>query len=198
MPFTTIPQTSFIPKKTLSSVKPRDTSSGINFFLIVALLLFLASIIIAGLVFGWRLSLEKGIKSSEDFIINNEKSFDTDLLDTVTKTNQRLITGNEILSKHISVSKIFEILQGLTLQTVRFKNFAYTLDDKGDIKITMTGEGETFNSIALQSDELNKTDKLKNPVMSNFSLSDTGSVSFSLTATVPIDLVLFKEKVQGE
>lgn len=193
MQFSNSPQTTFIPKKPMASsnVRPR-VRGGVNFFLIVGVIMFILSIASAGLTFAWRKNMERQIAQSEAYIKKNEASFEADLLDTISKLNERIEVGKELLSKHVAVSKIFDVIGSETIESVRFKSLNYSLDDKGEVKIALSGEGDNFNSIAIQSDHLNKSKNLKNPIMSNFTVSESGKVGFNLTANVPVKLILYK------
>ncbi len=194
MSLPTSPQTSFIPRKSLAtSAGTSKVRNGVNFFLLVGVILFILSIVAGGLVYGWRLSLESKIKKQAEYIAGNEKNFDSDLLDRITRVNQRLSAGADLLSKHISLSSIFNIIGDDTIQSVRFKSFGYALDEKGMVKLNLTGVGENFNSIALQSDRLNTGKNLKNPIMSGFVVNEDGTVSFNLTADIPLKAILYKK-----
>ncbi|MCX6716808.1 MAG: hypothetical protein NTV72_02715 [Candidatus Taylorbacteria bacterium] len=193
MPPSTSSQTSFIPKRNFQQggmVRPR-VRSGINFFLLVGTILFVISIVAAGLVYAWRVSVEKQIEASIAFINKNEKGFDQALLGKISEANRRMVAGKELFDKHIAYSKIFQVFEVSTLKSVRLTSLSASINDKGDVAVNVAGMGDSKESVALQSDEFAKSKILKNPI-TTFSLADEGRVNFNLTATLPGTLVLYK------
>jgi hypothetical protein len=192
-------QTSFIPKKPLVTDTTVHSShgSGTSVLMIIAVLLFIASIAGAAFTFVWKNVL---IKSQENYkvqLADSEKRFNTSLIEDLKRANTKIDLGKQLLNNHLAVSEIFSIISKLTIAGVRFSSFDFTspTKDSDGIKVTMKGVGNSFSAIAFQSDVFGQSQKyglnkvLKNPVLSDLALDVNGNVGFTFTATVnPIDL----------
>ena len=109
--------------------------------------------------------------------------------------DKRINSSNEILAQHIAVTPIFQALQLLTMKTVRYTKFNYSLGDGKDPKIIvkMSGQALGYSSVALQSDLFAKNQNLIDPVFSNLSLDDKGNVIFDLEFLVDPSFVDYKQ-----
>src|SRR3989344_5195340 len=115
-------QTSFIPKKPLAEEKiTRRKPASLVYFVAVAL--FIVSILSAGGVYFYKVTLESSIKNMDSSLTKARSSFEPSFLDNVQNLDRRINSAREILSQHVMVSPIFEALQTLTLRTVRFTKF---------------------------------------------------------------------------
>ncbi len=184
MQFQSIPQTSFIPKKPIMGLNHPKTSSSVSFFLIIATMLFIASLAWSAYSYFNRKSMESRIEVAENTIAKNEKSFDSNLLDEVSNTSNRVAVVKNIMNSHLDITKIFDILSVITLSNVRYSNFSYSYGDKEDVKISMSGEAESFFAIAKQTEKYSESPDIRNPLMTNFAISNDGTVTFSFSANI--------------
>ncbi len=177
-------QTSFIPKKSI--VKERVVlPSSVSFLSVISMFILFATLVGTGALYFYKAILVKDVKVLEGSLVSTSTNNELELV-TITKMKalaDRLNASNEILSKHIAVSPIFEALQALTMKTVRFKSFNYTLpeDSAGKVAIKMSGVAIGYRSVALQADLFAKNKNLIDPVFSNLQLDDKGNVTFDLT-----------------
>lgn len=111
--------------------------------------------------------------------------------------DKRLRAAKEILDKHIAVTPVFTAFQDLTMKTVRYTKFNYTLEtDKNTaVNIKMSGQAIGYRSIALQSDLLATNKNLIDPVFSNLTLDNAGNVLFDLNFSVKSSFVNYKQAV---
>ena len=109
--------------------------------------------------------------------------------------DKQLKAASEILSKHSTVIPIFEVLEQLTMKTVRFTRFSYSLgtEEKLIIKVKMSGVAIGYRSIALQSDLFAKNKNLIDPVFSNLTLDNSGNVVFDLEFSVDPNFVNYQQ-----
>ena len=114
--------------------------------------------------------------------------------------DKRLRASSEILSKHIVTTPIFEMLEKLTMKTVRYTKFSYELGTEKNIsvKIKMSGQAIGYRSIALQSDLFTKNKNLIDPVFSNLTLDNNGRVLFDLEFSVDPSFVNYKQALLTE
>jgi hypothetical protein len=190
------PQTSFIPKKPIMTQQGASHSGGvhINIFMTLAVIIFIASILGAGGVFAWGKVLKQQEIKNAETLRQAREAFDPALIEDLKKVSSRLALSKEVLNKHIAASDLFAIIEELTLQSVRFKNFTFSNSEK-EIRVSMSGEAENFTSIALQSDVFGKSKKILEPVISNLSLEQNGNVSFEFSAKIPPSALSYASKV---
>lgn len=188
-------QTSFIPKK------PIGTSEGIvrksiDFFSIIATVLFLGSIVLAGAVYAWRFTLEKKVANSEASLVKAKEEFDQNFIGYVNRLNSRIETSKGLLSGHVGASTIFGFLASHTLKTVSYSNFSYSYEADGTVKVSLSGTAKSYNTIALQSEEFGKQNQyIKSPIFSNLSLDQNGNVGFTLTALLDKSLISYEKNL---
>lgn len=183
----------FIPKKPLAAAGGREKKS-VNFFSLIGSVVFTVALLAAAAVFGYTLMLEKWIKDGKETLARAQNAFDPALVETLSTLDSRIEGAKEILSNHRAISAFFDLLETLTLRSVRFKSFDYVLVGKDKVNVTMKGEGESFSSIALQSDVFTKSKFLVDPVISNLTLEQNGNVAFDFTASIDPSVVLYKNK----
>ncbi len=191
-------QTSFIPKKTLSP-KPGSSSRG-SFGLInaVSFVVMLVSLLVAGGAYLYRDNLSQKVEEMKISLERAQNIFEPELLTELEMLNKRIQAADEILASHIAVSPIFEVLQEITLPTVRYIDFTYEIDSVNPnvVHVAMTGEAVSYDAITLQADLFSNNRFIRNPIFSNLSLNRTGEVEFDLMFDVSKSLVNFEQKVE--
>lgn len=194
-------QTSFIPKKPVTTVGP-TRSGGISLLLLVSVIIFLISLGLAGYVFLEKNLLIQKIKENQTTIEANKSGLVSDsiTIETLVELNSRINVAKNLLDKHIAVSPVFDFLQKGTLESVRFKNFNFTSSGKdasgvGKMSVQMSGQARDWETIASQADEFGKTDWRKiitEPKISNLSLNPDGSVSFLFSAFIAPEFLVYE------
>ncbi len=184
-------QTSFIPKKPVTTSGTTQSGGGVGLLLLVSIIIFLVSLGLAGYVFLEKNILIKKITADQDTIEANKSGLVSDAatIENLVELNARTKVAKGLLSQHMAVSSIFSFLQQGTLRSVRFKNFAFTSAGKNNadqnrISVQMSGQAKDWETVASQADEFGKADWkniINEPKISNLSLNSDGSVSFLLT-----------------
>jgi hypothetical protein len=187
-------QTSFIPKKAIISGTNRGQSKPVNILLVIAVMIFLLALSLAGGVFGYKKMLISRINGMNSDLSRAKNSFEPESIKKWNRLDQRIDSATKILSAHTAVSPIFDFLENDTLATVKFENFSYSLRDNGESSLTMTGRAKNFGSVALQSDIFGQEKYIKNPVFSNLNPDQTGDIVFNFTSTLDPALVSYKNK----
>ncbi|MEK7120932.1 MAG: hypothetical protein AAB840_02470 [Patescibacteria group bacterium] len=188
-------QTSFIPKRSLSeTMTSRKTPKRVDLFFVLALVVFLLSLLLSGgvVVYGQyvKTSIDKKAQSLEEAKI----AFDPVLIAEFSRLSKKMNVARELLSSHVSASAIFRALSDSTLKSVKFDDFVY-LFSPDKITITMKGQARSFSSIALQSDLFDKNKIFKNLVFSNLNLDKSGNVNFVFSAEIDNANILYKNNV---
>jgi len=185
--------TSFIPKKPLVENR-RGSSSG--FIFLIALLVFIGSVVAAGAAFLYGTYLESALAAKIRSLETAQGAFESaGAIETLIRLDRRLIEGKKLLSEHIAPSAIFYFLSAQTLERVRFTSFDYQLQKDGTAKIELKGITDDFPTIALQSDQFGASKVLRNIIFSDIAVEATGGVSFSLSATVEPELLLYSKNL---
>lgn len=192
-------QTSFIPKKPVASVgaiggvtptPPKRKSNSI--LMTIALFLFLLSLGAAGGVYFWKGLLLSSQESYKTQLAQREKQFNTRLIEELKRQDIKITTIDQLLSNHLSISDVFDILGSFTIQNVRFSSLDLTApaNSSEEIKVSMKGVAANFSAVAFQSQVFNTLDQyglrgiVKNPILSDPVLDSAGTVSFNFTASI--------------
>ncbi len=190
-------QTSFIPKKSMTT--ERLSGSRMSIFLFISIIIFLASLGIAIFVFLEKKILIQKISTDQSTIVTKKASFDPNTIDNIVELNTRIEVAKNLLASHTDITPIFNFLNQVTLKNVRFKDFSFSgqsVDSNGQniVGIKMNGIARDFETVASQADEFGKQDWrniIRGTQVSNLSLNTDGSVSFVLSATVLPGVLLY-------
>ncbi|KKW42873.1 MAG: hypothetical protein UY93_C0007G0002 [Parcubacteria group bacterium GW2011_GWA1_56_13] len=181
-------QGSFIPKASLTAA---SRGGGIGIFFLLALLIFVMSLISAGAAFGYQRILGSTITNKDADLRRAEGAFDAGTIQDLRRMDNRLTQARGLLQKHVAPSAILYFLSTITLERVQLNSFDMILDKDGGASLTITGTADSFSSVALQSDQFGSTKVLKDVIVSGVSVNETGKVSFAVNAKVDPSLVLY-------
>lgn len=188
-------QSSFIPKGPINTTGTLSRGPLVkerNIFGLIAMFIFVLSIIGALGVFGYSKYLEANISKMQSDLETARATLDPNTIKELSQLNARIIATKKLLDQHIVLSPLFDFLEGSTLQAVRFTNFNYSTTDKG-LSLTMNGQSRGYASLALQSDTFSKSKYIKNPVFSDLSLNEKGNVTFSFRGGLNPEIVSYKK-----
>lgn len=190
---------SFIPKS--SSDKPKQRvifqQAGLSFFMKVSVFLFVASLLSFGGAYYYKSAIAGQI---EDLTISLERAkaaFDPELINEIERLTADIAVAEKILGEHRLPSGIFNIIEDVAHDDVKFSRFDYSFTpssasisgipgtaNKGfsgsSIRVTITGEAKDYTTLAEQSKIMENSQKVGAFSFSNFVLSDSGGVSFDL------------------
>lgn len=177
-------KSSFIPQAPVSTplAAPRRKSGGFDLFILLAIVVFVASATLAVAVFLYSQYLNTSASSKLAQLERAKQAFEPSLIQDLTRLDDRMRAADTILAGHIAPTTLFLLLQQLTLQTVAFSAFDYASTPDG-ITLSMKGVARSVNSIALQADLLSKSGVLSNPIFSNINRQVNG-VNFDFTAKI--------------
>ncbi len=191
-------QTSFIPKKPM--IEQRAVASRpIGFFTVISIFLFFTMVVASGGLYFYKSVLLKNITQMQNELKLAQGSFEPAKIVQLQVLDKRLNAANDILNNHIIVSPIFDALQSVTMKTISYTDFSYSMDDnngKPKMNIKMSGVAVGYQSIALQADLFSGNKFLIDPVFSNLLLDDKGNVTFELNFSVDPDFVNYKKVLE--
>jgi hypothetical protein len=185
---------SFIPKKPLTGTVSRSRAGGFGIVILIALLLFIASLVSAGAAFLYERFLTASISSKNHSLELAQSAYEPGAIEDLSRLDSRINQARTVLQKHIAPSAIFAFLSTQTLERVRFTNFDYGINTDGSATLTLKGVGDSFSTIALQSDQLGASKVLKDIIFSDIAIDPlTGKVTFSVKANVDSSLILYSK-----
>ncbi|MEK7564433.1 MAG: hypothetical protein AAB510_02595 [Patescibacteria group bacterium] len=188
-------QTSFIPKKPLVRENTSATyTKPIGFLTVICILIVLTVAITTGAFYFYKGVQLKSIAKMESDLSLAKNRFEPTKIEGLRLLDRRLHAANQVLTKHIAISPIFEELQLITMKSVRFTKFSYTYGGNlGDrVNVKMSGVSLGYSHLALQSDLFGKNKNFIEPVFSNLTLSETGNIIFDLDFSVDPSFVDYK------
>ncbi len=188
-------QGSFIPKQALAA---QARGGGMSLILLLALVIFVISLAAAGAAFGYQQLLSKQINDKDTSLRRAEGAFDASAIQDLVRTDSRITQARSLLQKHISPSAIFYFLSTITLQSVQFSSFEYSLTQDGSASISLLGSADSFSSVALQSDQFGGSKVLKDVIFSGISVGDLGKITFNVGATVDPSLLLYSRNLSQQ
>lgn len=190
-------QTSFIPKTPM--IEQRVVSSQpVSLFFLIAIFIFFAMVLGTGGLYFYNGLLVKNITQMENDLSLAKNRFEPSKIVQLQVLDKRLNASTEILAKHVAISPIFKALQDITMKTVSYTKFSYSLNEGKNAKIAvkMSGIAIGYKSVALQSDLFAQNKYLIDPVFSNLLLDDKGNVLFDLEFSVDPNFVDYKKTLE--
>lgn len=192
-------QTSFIPKKPMindRTIAPRP----ISLFTILSIFILLTMVVVSGGLYLYKGVLTKNISKMESDLNLAKNRFEPAKITQLKILDERLKASNEILASHVVISPIFKALQDVTMKSVRFNKFSYTLntDKEPRVVVKMGGQALGYRSIALQADLFGHNSYFRDPIFSNLSLDDKGNVLFDLDFSVDPVFIDYRQTLQTQ
>ena len=188
-------QKTFIPKETFGPAVARKRVAGSGILAVLAFVVFLTTVALSVGAFLYTQYLKSSLERKEASLTRAREAFDPQLIEELTRLNDRLKLAKQVLGTHVAPSQLFDLLEKGTLESVRFSDLRYTVLDNGQITVFMSGVGRTFNAVALQSDIFGKTPYIKDPIFSDLSLDDKGNVEFDFNAVLDPTLLTYQKSL---
>src|SRR3989344_44059 len=191
-------QTSFIPKKPLVSIREPSSSSRISLFSTIAVVIFIVFLASAAGVYLWKRYLLGEIKNMSASVTKARAALEPSLVNDLVRLNNRIEGSKALLKGHVALSPFFSLLETLTLQSLRFTSFGFSVNGE-KVVVTMSGAARSFATIALQSDVFGRNNKyIHDPLFSDLNLDKSGNVIFKFTATIDPSLVSYEKSIADE
>lgn len=171
---------------------PKKHRDGASVFMIIGVVIFVASLLSIGGTYLWKQYLLSAQMQAESDLAQRQTEFKIDQISLIKAQATKISLAKNLLNNHLVSSKIFSVISQLTAENVRFlsMDLAVPVGAQGPFQLTLTGYGRDFQSVAFQSDVLNQLDKyglrtiIKNAIVSDPSLNRNGTVSFGFTAQI--------------
>lgn len=181
--------TSFIPKTRLTTAAYPKRGLGLGFFISFFILLLSGGLF--GGVYFYKSSLQKEVNDMAASLERAKKAFEPSLIAELERFTSSINSAKTLFNQHRDISKIFKLINDLTLKDVKFSDFKYNVDNKIALLI-MSGEAKSYTTIALQAKLFEKSDFIDRVLFSNFSLKEGGKVSFSVEIIFKSSYLFYK------
>ncbi len=177
--------TSFIPSEIRGGKGTRgvELPGGSDIFVVLSVVLFVASVALAAGVFLYQGYLQTATKTKSSELDRAKAAFEPSLINQLTRLDDRMLAGEKLLEAHIAPTVILRILEQSTLQSVAFDSFSFSGSDKSKMTLRMQGVAKSVNAIALQADLFGKTGVIASPIFSNITRQQDG-IHFEVSAVV--------------
>jgi cytoskeletal protein RodZ len=185
-------QTSFIPKKPIT--ESRVSGSGVSLFLLLSIILFITAITLALGVWLWQKSLVSQIEKDKTALEAARNSYEADTIDSLVRLDNRIEESKALLASHVAVSPVFIMLEKNVLKNIRLKTMKFSDGTDHKIRVELSGTASSYGALSKQSDAFGSESLRKfisEPVISDFSPTADGSVSFNFSALVDQNLVSY-------
>ncbi len=185
-------QTSFIPKKPITESRIED--SGMSLFLLLAIIVFIVSVAMAGGIWLWRGALISQIAKDKQALVDARDSYQEDTINPLIRLNDRIEESKDLLASHLAISPVFIMLERNVLRNVRLKTMKFSFAGNDKIKIDLTGTAANYDALLKQSDAFGNgtlKDFITEPVVSDFNPTTDGSISFTFSASVEPRLISY-------
>jgi hypothetical protein len=183
--------TSFIPKKSLTSDSAIRGTNTIGFFMLISLLIFIGSLVAAGAAFAYQAQQNKNLSDNKLSLQRSQSLYDPSAIQDLSRVDSRINNAETLLAKHVAASGVFTLLSSLTLASVSFSSFSYSVQPDGSAALKLDGQADSFSTVALQSDQLGASKSLKNVIFSNIQVLSGAQVGFTVDAVVVPSVVSY-------
>lgn len=180
--------TSFIPKKPLTGA---TAGPRFGLFFLIAFLFFIFSLAAGGAAFAYEQWLNKSIADKSESLKDARDAFQPSAIESLVRLDSRMVQAKTLLDRHLSPSAIFDLLSLATLERVQFTSFEYGIVEDGTAEIALSGVGDNFSSVALQSDQFAATKVMRSIIFSGLTVETSGRISFRVNATIDPTLILY-------
>ncbi len=185
-------KTSFIPKTSLQTPEARHpTGSPVALANLVCGIILVLAIAGAGGIYAFQQYTNSQIASKQQSLALSREAFQPATIKELSRLDTRIQIAEGLLATHLSPSKLFNDLESLTLASVRYNNFNYSVASPGHVVLTMSGEAADFNSVALQSESFTKSSIITDPIFSNVNVDQKGTVTFDFTGIIDTSHMLY-------
>src|SRR5690606_39022688 len=119
------PRTSFIPKQNAAQQKmpaPKRKRT-FNIFNFLVFVVFLAAVIAAGAVFLMKTRADAQLSQAQSELAGISETFSTADIHSLRELDQRIKVAKSILDKHLSPTRVFDMLERRTQGLAQFTSF---------------------------------------------------------------------------
>lgn len=182
-------QSSFIPKDPVTEQAFQKKKAG--FIGVLAVSLFLSSVVIAVGVYVYQVMLKGDIESLKEELAQAEKSIDKKTIGELSDFAKKIDIAKKLVDRHHVVTNFLDVLSSSTVRSVQFSEFSYSGLKETELLIKLSGKADSYAAVALQDSVLSKVKEFRSLAFSNMGLNEKGSVIFDLEIKVDPELSVY-------
>lgn len=196
--------TSFIPQRPVGNKLKTRGVRKIYLLATVAYILFFSTVLAAGAVFFYKITLDKQLDIQRQALAAEKSKFSQSDIASVREMEKRLNMVKDRMDKHVSVLSILEALEHSAVEKVQYVSFEYRRPTDGAPTVTFQGNAGTFDDLIFQREVLHSNPILASAIFMNTALDTSEKrdssgnviqgnyqkvVTFGLHADIPASLV---------
>ncbi|MBA3788912.1 hypothetical protein H0X32_00765 [Patescibacteria group bacterium] len=182
--------TSFVPKQPISSGPRRRYSAGDSIFLIVSMVIAGIAILAAIGTFLYANYLTGVEKTKMSQLAQAQAQISPDTVEQFVRLRNRLSASANLINQHVELTQFFTLLEGITLQNIRFDSLKVIVAEDRSASMAMAGQAKTFNALAAESTAFAAEKNVKSAIFSGIKVNVDKTVSFTLNATLNPALIV--------
>ncbi len=167
------------------------------YFLIVFVFFIIGFLIYFGIysynTFFLKKQLDVIEKKNADLQEEISKSATEEELSTAASAITKAKSIQSILSNHFYTSKIYELLERLTVKAVSYDKFSEKINNDDTISVSIAGEADSYNALAKQLIIFKKSKEIKEVIFKEAALGKNAKVVFSVVLNFDSKLITASE-----
>jgi hypothetical protein len=175
-------QTSFIPKKSYNNTKTKRKDYG-GLSMGISVTVFILMVLTAATVFLYKRYLNTQVNEMAVALDREKGSLEKDIIKELSLVSKKIESAKKILDKHVILTPLFELLEQNTLGNVAFEKLSIAQKKDGWF-LEMSGEANSFTTVALQSDAFGNNKNMSDVVFSGLGAGLEGGVVFDVSILV--------------
>lgn len=184
---------SFIPKSPVRGSVQKRRPRKIYVFSFLIYIFFIGTIVAAGIFWFIKYSVEGQLAAVQQALTEERGKFNESELLRVSEVDARMDEAERLLNGQVSVVKILEAIETVTLSSVTMAGFDYEKSENASLTLALNAAAGDFNSARFQRQVISSSPVLAGSVLSNITYgaqaSDTSGafsdvVSFVLEKTI--------------
>jgi len=207
---------SFIPKKPLSRRTERRTRP-VSFLLFASFFIFFITLASYGGLYFYYANLKTVLDNkTKELEVAKEKADPTGAIEKAEKLQVKINNTKNLLNKHVAPSKIFNLLEEVTLKSIVLNGFTLEKRNKQvnqvesksitqavstfNFVVNTSGVAQSYASLAYQSDilkkEIKENNRIESFLITNLSPNEKGEISFTLEIVLRAPFLSYKDTVK--
>jgi hypothetical protein len=162
----------------------------------VSSIIFVTSLVAFCSLFTFKIILLKQIAKADDDLVKAKSAFQVEKIQELVDANTRISSTKRILNTHVSTSKLLYLMQDLIVKKVRLTRLTYSKENNIPT-LLFTGEAQSYNAIADQSNIFSLNKYIVNPTFGDFALQDSGYIKISFTSGIDTSVISYKDNVES-
>lgn len=196
-------QSSFIPKQNFTkNANAAAAQASLGLFMLIGVVIFGLSLVAFAGAYGYQYILSDSINRPcqagsdqgcglRESLEHDKRELQVDRIVRFARLDAKMKAASGIINNHATLLPLFDKIQELTLQTIRYTKFDFS--DKG---ISLEGVALGYEDIAVQLKAFKSSNLVSNAVFSGLGLDPKGNVTFKLALTVNRDLTSYRALVE--